>query len=129
MHVEWQGRTYEFDMNAITVSQAYVIKNHTKDPDSFPSGRGLKDFEKGWKEGDPACLQALYWTMLGQNGENVEIRNVDFPVGLYMDAIGEAGKAQLLEEGWTDEGGELVPPDPTKGADGPTPAPTTTSGD
>ena len=129
MQVDWEGRTYAFDMEAITIRQAYVIKNHTKDPDEFPSGRGLKDFEQGWRNGDPAFLQALYWVMLAQNDQPVDITNVDFAVAKFINAIGEAAQAQLLSEGWTEVDGQLVAPDPTKGADGSTPAPTPTSGD
>jgi hypothetical protein len=84
--IEWDGREWAVDTEEITLKQAFVIKDTTKDDANWPAGRPLQPWLAGVGYGDPACLRGLYWLMLQQDGQEKPIRDLDFPVLKYHTA-------------------------------------------
>jgi hypothetical protein len=84
MNITYDGKDYSFDLDEISVSEATVIKRKT--------GLSLLGIEKGLREADVDALRAIYWLMLKQNGQNVNIDNVDFKVIRYTQALQAANE-------------------------------------
>jgi hypothetical protein len=91
MNITYDGKDYTFDLDEITVSEATVIKRKT--------GLSLLGIEKGLREADVDALRAIYWLMLKQNGQNVNIDNVDFKVIKYTMALQAANESADNGEG------------------------------
>lgn len=102
MQVNFQGRPWELDLSDINVKPAMVIQGFTGLSvsdwvDSLTSeadeqGNLIRDVSK-----DPEFLKSLigvYWLMLQQNGTVCPIADVDFPVGAFSSALGEAFAAE-----------------------------------
>lgn len=86
MLVKWDGKDYTLDIEAITVSQARVIKRATQlTPLKLQDALG---------EADPDALAALYWLMLNQNGVAADIHRIDFKIVDFANAIDEALTAE-----------------------------------
>jgi hypothetical protein len=73
--LEWDGAQWALDTEDITMAQAFVIKDQTKD-DQYPAGRNLAAWELGLKTCEPGCVRGLYWLMLQQAGQSVPITSV-----------------------------------------------------
>lgn len=84
--IDWDGREWAVDTEEITLDQAFMIKDSTKDDASWPSGRPLQPWLAGVGSGDPACLRGLYWLMLQQDGQQKPIRDLKFAVLKYHTA-------------------------------------------
>jgi len=94
MKVEFDGKTYLYDPTKIKVSQAYVIQNYTRD-EQYPTGRGFMEWQQGFQEMKPNCMQALLWKLKNDNGEPCTIEQVgDFDMGELMAAIGKAAQEE-----------------------------------
>ena len=46
--IQWEGQPWPLDTEDVTLKQAFVIKDSTKD-DQFPAGRNLAAWEMGIK--------------------------------------------------------------------------------
>src|ERR1017187_10904365 len=68
--IQWEGQPWPLDTEDVTLKQAFVIKDSTKD-DQFPAGRNLAAWEMGIKAAEPSCVRGLYWLMLPQAGQQV----------------------------------------------------------
>lgn len=79
MQIQWNDKTYEFGLDKILLSQAKIIKARL--------GLTIMGIEKGLNEADADALQALYWLMLQNAGEVVEITNVEFDIVAFFKAI------------------------------------------
>jgi hypothetical protein len=97
MEIEWEGRMREVDANAVDIKQAFVIKESTKD-DAYPGGRSLSAWQQGLNEVDPACVRAFYWLMLQQEGTEVPIAGLNFPVIKFSNAVMTAVVAEQKAE-------------------------------
>ena len=82
MKIDYDGKQYEFDLDEIDVSQATTIKRKF--------GLTLLSLESGLREGDPDALRCIYWLMLTQAGERVNIDNVNFKIVKFANAIQQA---------------------------------------
>ena len=114
VHIDWDGRGWAVDTEEITLAQAFVIKDSTKDENSWPSGRPLQPWLAGVGYGDPACLRGLYWLMLQQDGQQTPIRDLDFPVLKFYAAWTQAstlasGTAEQLRKILADAEKALAP--------------------
>lgn len=91
MIIEWEGREYDYDPARIDVGDGMVVKQHT--------GCGMRSFEKGVDDGDPACLQALLWIIKKQNGEKIaNPRMLNFSLHDFYAAVMRGFIAYAIEE-------------------------------
>jgi hypothetical protein len=84
--LDWDDRQWQVDTEEITLAQAFMIKDSTKDVGSWPSGRPLQPWLAGVTAGDPACLRGMYWLMLAQDGQQQPVANLEFKVVKYHNA-------------------------------------------
>ena len=113
MRIEWNGRTYEYDDAAVTVSQAQILKNET----------GIKwpaEFFDLLKETDPTAVQALMWLVRTQSGEQLRIADCDGSIVQFLEAYAKAAQDQL--------GDEEDPTLPVTAGDSPVTSPDTVTG-
>lgn len=89
MKISYEDKEYDFDLDEIDVSQATVIKRKF--------GLTLLSLESGLREGDPDSLRCLYWLMLTQDGQRVNIDNINFKIVKFANAIQEANLRELEE--------------------------------
>jgi hypothetical protein len=80
--IEWDGKTYSYEVHKITVAAAIAIKLHT--------GLGLKSWAKAVDDWDPQAVQALLFAMKQQNGEPVVIADLEFDLTGFMTAFEKA---------------------------------------
>lgn len=86
MHLNYEGKEYDFDLEEVTVQQARTIKTSC--------GLTLLGLENGLEQGDPDALRAVFWLMLCQNGERVDIDRADFKIVKFARAIDAAALAE-----------------------------------
>ena len=89
MKIDWNGKLYNYDPNAIDVRQAMGIWSHT--------GLGLVSWESAVKDMRPDALVALVWVMKQQNGEVCAINELEFELIPFMRAMSDAIKKELEE--------------------------------
>jgi hypothetical protein len=98
--ITYEGRTYDFDLEDLTVRQAIRIEKHI--------GGTLEQFEKGIGTGNLACYQALGWLILHGGDEGTPIGDVDFKIA----RLSKAFEAAVLAEAEAAKAAEAGP-DPT----------------
>ena len=94
MIIDYEGRSYDFDLDDLTVKQAIKIERHIGGP--------LDDFEKGIGIGNLAAYQALGWLIL-YSGDETPIADVDFKIAKLSKAfeaavMAEAAKAEAAPD-------------------------------
>ena len=89
MLITYEGQSYEFDLDDLTVKQALKIEKHLGGP--------MIEFEKGMLTGSAACYQVLGWLIL-HGGDATPIADVDFKYGKLSKAFGEAAAAEAEAE-------------------------------
>lgn len=62
MQIEYEGKSYDFDMEDMDILQANAIQDAT--------GMTIKQWQDELKELNPRALQAMWWLILVQNGHN-----------------------------------------------------------
>lgn len=82
MLVHFDDQDYEFDIEALDLTEARHIKRQT--------GLTVKGLMEGLGEMDPEALAALYWLMLKQNGKVTDMHKLNFSVLKFGEAIGAA---------------------------------------
>ena len=97
MRIEYEGQSYDFDLDDMTVKQALKIEKFIGGP--------IIDFEKGMAEGTLPALQCIGWLVL-HGGDATPIADVDFKVGKFSRAFQAAAKAEA-------EAAKVPEPDPT----------------
>ncbi len=97
MLIEYEGRTYDFDLDDLTVKQALKIEKHIGGP--------MIEFEKGMATGSAACYQVLGW-LIFHGGDQTPIGEVDFKFGKLAKAFEAAAAAEA-------EAAKAAPLDPT----------------
>ena len=85
MKIDFEGRVWEFDPDTVTVQQGIAIW--------LAHGLTLLDWEEGMERGDPRALQSTYWLMLTQDGAVKPIKDCDFAVGPFSQALAAAQEA------------------------------------
>ena len=111
MLVQFDGNDYQFDLDEVDLPEARYIKRET--------GLSLLKFQEGVIESDPDCLALAYWLMMKQNGTIIDPRKVNFKIGKFSLALGEAYQREIARR----EAEELNPP---KGEAGEAAEPATT---
>lgn len=96
MKIDFDGRTWEFDLEAITVKQAVAMH--------LAYGFTLDAWLSAVGETDPRALQCLWWLMLQQDGQVMAIKDADCRL---IDLSAAFAAAQ------EEEGGQEAEPDPT----------------
>lgn len=86
MIIEWENRERQIDADQVSMKQAFVIKESTKD-DQYPAGRSLAAWQTGLSEVEPSCVRAMYWLMLQQEGTECPIAGLEFPVIQFNNAV------------------------------------------
>jgi hypothetical protein len=91
MQVIFEGETFEFEIEAMTLPEATYLKRQ--------KGMTIKGLIEGLQELDPDALAACYWLMLKQSGKVMDINKLpDFPVIKFGEAIAEAFAAESEDE-------------------------------
>lgn len=116
MRITFEGREWEFEVEAITLKQAVAIH--------LAYGFNLDDWFTALGETDPRALQCLWWLMLAQDGQVLPLKDADCTIialaAAFADAQEEAGAAA--------EPDPTSPPSPTEDPPSPEPAtPTATT--
>jgi hypothetical protein len=105
LKIGWEGRTWEIDTAEVTLKQAMVIQARM--------GTSINGWAKALLEADGdkwlTAMECLYWLMLAQDGQQVPVADLDFPVLKYANAFADA---QLSK----DEAAPDAEPDPTSSA-------------
>jgi hypothetical protein len=106
---EFDGRQRSVDIDAVTLEQAFVIKDSTTCGEA-PHGMNLKQFAEGVNEANPFALRCVYWLMLQQEGTVCPIRGLEFPIVQFQNAfvtaikeMDEADKAREAAEAEADD--------------------------
>jgi hypothetical protein len=89
MKITYEDKDYSLDLDEMDVSQATTIKRKY--------GFSLLSLETGLREGDVDALRCVYWLMLSQNGERVNVDNVNFKVVKFAVAVQEASIKEAEE--------------------------------
>lgn len=127
MKVEFDGRTWQLDVSDINLKPAMVIEAFVGRPlgewaDSLTTeydGDGAVTRDPSREPGFLRSVAAMYWLMLAQNGEvkftptgaDPGIADVDFPLGAFSQAVGDAMLADAAALAAQEPAGN--PPDPT----------------
>lgn len=91
MIVDYDGKSYEFSMDELTLEQAQKIKRVL--------GLTPLKVETGLMEADPDALQAVFWLMNQQNGAtNIQLERVRFKPIPLANALYDAMKAKAGKE-------------------------------
>jgi hypothetical protein len=94
LKIEWQGETWQLDLDQLTLAQAVVITGRM--------GTSLVDWEAALLDASSphwlTALQCGYWLMLSQAGQKVPVGDVDFPVVPFLQALAEAARAEQPAE-------------------------------
>jgi hypothetical protein len=86
--IEYEDKSYPFDLDDLTVKQAIKIQKHIGGP--------MSDFQRGIVETRAECYQALAWLILC-GGDSTPIADVDFKFGRFVKAFNEAAEAEVQE--------------------------------
>lgn len=86
MIITYEGTSYEFDLDDLTVKQAIKIEQHMDGP--------LEAFEKGIATGSLAAYQALGWLILHGGDMGTLIADVDFKIAKLSKAFEAAALAE-----------------------------------
>jgi hypothetical protein len=87
--IEYEGRSYEFDLDDLTVKQAIKIEKHIGGP--------MIEFEKGMLTGSASCYQAVGW-LIFHGGDATPIADVDFKFKKLSDAFSAAAEKEAAAE-------------------------------
>ena len=88
MIIDYEGISYDFDLEDLTVKQAMKVEKHI--------GGTLDDFEKGIAAGNLNAFQALGWLIL-HGGDDTPIADVDFKIAKLSKAFEAAVKAEAAK--------------------------------
>ena len=96
MNIDFEGRTWEYDEDRVTVQQAMVLH--------LAYGLTIKAWQAAIPELDPRALQFCYWLMLQQNGVIRPLKDCDFAAVEFIAAYSAAQQ---------EEAPAVPEPDPT----------------
>lgn len=82
MQVEYDGETYDVDLDDMDLAEARHIKRKT--------GLDIKGLYDGFMSLDPEALAALYWYMMKRRGKGVDIHSVNFKIAKFGAALIDA---------------------------------------
>lgn len=108
MEIQWEGRTWQYQDRAVTVSMCRIIKSET-------GLRWPSEFGEAIGKMDPDAVAALMWLVKTQNGVQATIGDQDGSPLDFLEAYGKAAQAEA-------DKAEPVDPPPVVGE---SPPPTT----
>jgi hypothetical protein len=88
VNINYEGKDYGLDLDDVDISQATTIYRKFN--------LTLLGLEVGLREGNPDALRAIYWLMLSQDGQRVNIDNVIFKIVKFANALQAANEAETL---------------------------------
>lgn len=109
MKIEFEGRTWEFDTDAIDVRQATVLY--------MTYQLNILQYNHGFDVLDQRVYHFVYWLMLQQNGVVKPIADCNFNIIDFMAAVTEA---RLAQEKADEAKAAEAEPDPTQPPSSPT---------
>lgn len=129
MKIDFEGRTWEFDADAITLKQGVAIHmaygmtvlemlDGLRILDKPPDGDGTVRDYGGTRPLDSRSLHCLYWLMLQQDGQRKALADADANVVNLMTAYMEGLKAEVEAQaaaGQPDPEPDVVPTSPPPG--------------
>lgn len=89
MLIKYDDKEYTFELDEIDIAQATLIYRKFQ--------LTLLSLEAGLREGHPDALRAIYWLMLTQDGQRVNIDNLSFKIVKFANAIQQANEAEIEE--------------------------------
>jgi hypothetical protein len=121
MKIDFEGRTWSYDDDLITVGQAEIIEaapggwswtlTDENTGETQPrSGRSVYDWRQAVGESGARAFRYLYWVMREQNGDPVPLEEASFAFPKFVAAFLAGWRAEV--EARAAEAGE----DPTGGA-------------
>jgi hypothetical protein len=107
LKIDFEGRTWQVELNDIGVKQAQAVTAYMGNPSLVQWAATLADTDNpGWLK----SMECLYWLMRAQAGEPVVLGESEFSVLKLSAAWGDAGAAaEAAKEAAADE-------DPTRPA-------------
>jgi hypothetical protein len=94
LRIEWEGKEYAYDGDKLDMPTAEEIQALT--------GWGLRTWDERLKDVDPVAVKCMYFAVLRQNGESVELADCTVkPLAFYQayaKASKEAFEASVSEE-------------------------------
>jgi len=98
MKIDFEGRTWSYDDEDITVDDAEVIEKET--------GGSVADWAQSRAGVGSKAYRILYWLMRSQNGDPVPLADVNFRLLPFVEAFTNALRAETATA-------EAAAPDPT----------------
>lgn len=102
--VDWNGKVYTLNIKRVDVAQGMEFLNTHR--------LTILEYNQGIEKLDPRSIQCLMWLMLQQNGERARLKDLNFDVFDYMEAVNkgheenEAAKTAACE--FCDDDGLIV---------------------
>jgi hypothetical protein len=88
--IEYEGKSYEVDIDDFDVNQALKIEKHLDGP--------MLEWEQGLATGRAICVQVLAWLILHGGDLDVPIASVNFKYPKLMKAFNTAAAAEMAAE-------------------------------
>jgi len=113
MKIEYDGRTWDFELEKMTVPQCEAVEKYV--------GKGLGEWSNQMQAGSIKAVIALWWVLRAQAGENpgpVDQPGDGFLPVMLLVALHKAEAAEQAAEAAALEAAKAAGPDPT-----PSPAP------
>lgn len=114
MIVEYEGRAYDYDEDALDIDQAVKIEKHIGGP--------MLEWEQGMQTGRAECVRVLGWLIMHGGDPAVPIASVNFKYGKLMKAFSAAAEKQAAAQAEAETGAGAAngaAPDPTAAASAP----------
>jgi hypothetical protein len=108
MKIDYEGETYDFDLEEITLAQATYLHKHL--------GLTLQGLDLGLAQGHPDALRAVWWLIQAQAGKKTNIDNLDFKIVKLSNAVQAAYEAENEEKGLNPDGSPKEAEDPIPGS-------------
>jgi hypothetical protein len=102
MKIEFEGHTWSYDDEDITVAQAEVIEQQT--------GGSVADWAQSRAGLGAKPYRILYWLMCAQNGDPVQLAEVNFRLLPFVEAFTTALRAEVAQEAPLEADPTVLPP-------------------
>jgi len=102
--IDYEGRQYDYDEDALDIDQAIKIEKHIGGP--------MLDWEQGMGTGRAECVRVLGWLILHGGSLDVPIASVNFSYGKLMKAFSAAAEKQAAAQAAA-AAKDTAAPDPT----------------
>jgi hypothetical protein len=90
LKIEYEGNSYDVDLDDFDVNQALKIEKHIDGP--------MLEWEQGMATGRAICVQVLAWLILHGGDLDTPIASVNFKYPKLMKAFNAAVEAEIAAE-------------------------------